>query len=358
MVDFGAAPAADEIEVTLFGPGLGEAIAVHLGEGQWLLVDSCEEKKGAGPVTGGYLDALGVGPDGVLAILTTHWHNDHIRGVSSLAKKYATASVYISAALRSEEARNVLMAYGGSTAPGQANGTNEMHNLLLSRPANNKAKLASAQTSLIDKVINGLSAKVYALSPLPESYHKAIAHMAQYVPSKSKPINNAPPEPSPNAAAVVLHISIGEDAILLGADLEDNKAWGWSAMTSDPWVMERNPASAYKIAHHGSRTGEADCIWDNLLLGDPVSLVSPFICGRHRLPTDADRDRIRGRSGAAFISSDASRQSDIPADQLKRLRAICADIKKMDTATGAVRARKKLGSAQWSVELFGAAKAL
>lgn len=41
MIDYGAAPATDEIELTLFGPGYGEAIAVHLGEGAWLLVDPC-----------------------------------------------------------------------------------------------------------------------------------------------------------------------------------------------------------------------------------------------------------------------------------------------------------------------------
>lgn len=41
MIDYGAPPAADEIEFSLFGPGYGEAVAVHLGDGTWLLIDSC-----------------------------------------------------------------------------------------------------------------------------------------------------------------------------------------------------------------------------------------------------------------------------------------------------------------------------
>jgi hypothetical protein len=38
------APADDQFEVSIFGPGKGEAIAVHLGAGEWLTVDSCVEQ--------------------------------------------------------------------------------------------------------------------------------------------------------------------------------------------------------------------------------------------------------------------------------------------------------------------------
>ena len=33
------APAAGELEVSLFGPGFGEALALHIGAGKWILVD-------------------------------------------------------------------------------------------------------------------------------------------------------------------------------------------------------------------------------------------------------------------------------------------------------------------------------
>ena len=39
-----SAPSAREIEVSLFGPGYGECVLVHLGEGQWMIVDSCVEQ--------------------------------------------------------------------------------------------------------------------------------------------------------------------------------------------------------------------------------------------------------------------------------------------------------------------------
>lgn len=34
-------PVADELEVSVFGPGVGESVVVHLGHGDWMVVDSC-----------------------------------------------------------------------------------------------------------------------------------------------------------------------------------------------------------------------------------------------------------------------------------------------------------------------------
>lgn len=81
MSDYGKPPAADEVEVTLFGPGFGEAIAVHLGEGSWMLVDSCIDPDSKGPASLTYLDRLNVNPANVKAIIASHWHDDHVRGI-------------------------------------------------------------------------------------------------------------------------------------------------------------------------------------------------------------------------------------------------------------------------------------
>lgn len=34
-------PDAQEMEITLFGPGYGESVVVHLGDQHWFIVDSC-----------------------------------------------------------------------------------------------------------------------------------------------------------------------------------------------------------------------------------------------------------------------------------------------------------------------------
>jgi hypothetical protein len=34
-------PVPDELELSVFGRGYGEAICIHLGDGDWILIDSC-----------------------------------------------------------------------------------------------------------------------------------------------------------------------------------------------------------------------------------------------------------------------------------------------------------------------------
>ncbi|PXF57856.1 MAG: hypothetical protein C4B58_08625 [Deltaproteobacteria bacterium] len=34
-------PSPDELEISLFGPGRGECVVAHLGNNDWLVVDSC-----------------------------------------------------------------------------------------------------------------------------------------------------------------------------------------------------------------------------------------------------------------------------------------------------------------------------
>ena len=38
------APPSDVVEVSLIGPGYGESIVVHIGDGEWIIVDSCLEE--------------------------------------------------------------------------------------------------------------------------------------------------------------------------------------------------------------------------------------------------------------------------------------------------------------------------
>ena len=37
-------PASDVFEVSIFGPGKGESIVVHIGNGRWIVVDSCRDQ--------------------------------------------------------------------------------------------------------------------------------------------------------------------------------------------------------------------------------------------------------------------------------------------------------------------------
>lgn len=354
MIDYGAPPAANEIEVTLFGPGYGEAIAVHLGDGTWLLVDSCIDPNSNEPASKTYLEQFNVATDQVCTIVASHWHDDHVRGISHLAATYPDADFVFSSAFNNEHASAFLAAYSGTSSLGLARGAKELYAATQAREVIYPVHHKSIVT---ETILNGRQVLVTALSPVPAVYSQFIAHLAQYLPGNDQAINHAP-EFSPNFESVVLHIDVGEDAILLGADLEDHHTFGWTAVVNDSWSSNRKTASVFKVAHHGSYTGDCPDVWDKLLKGQPVACLTPFIKGRHRLPTEDDKQRIRGKASEIYISSGASRRPDMDSRQLKRLGDICKKLALVDTGFGAVRLRKKINDQSWNVELFGGAQRL
>jgi hypothetical protein len=354
MIDFGTPPAADEIEVTLFGPGYGEAIAVHLGDGAWLLVDSCIDPDSRAPASGAYLDEIGVVPDQVRAIVASHWHDDHVRGISQLASKYAEADFVMSAVFNDTEASAFLSAYNSESSSGLSRGAKELFSAVEDRA---NVAYALHKSLVIDDNFAARPVRVTALSPLPAAFSQCIAHFAQYLPKRGDAMNHAP-EIHPNLEAIVLHIDLDDDAILLGSDLEDHGKLGWRAVIADRWSGSRRPATAYKVAHHGSCTGDCPEIWATLLQTEPMVCLTPYTLAGRRLPTDDDKQRVRGNTPHAYIASGASRSPQMDSRHLKRLRDIAKNVMLVDAGFGVVRLRKQIGAQSWSVELFGAAQRL
>src|SRR5258708_6538741 len=78
-------PLADELELSLFGPGKGECVVVHLGYGDWMVVDSCMGDGGKSAIALDYLGLMGVDVTRNLKlVVVSHWHDDHIRGISKI----------------------------------------------------------------------------------------------------------------------------------------------------------------------------------------------------------------------------------------------------------------------------------
>lgn len=351
MINYGVGPAPDEVELVLFGPGYGEAIAAHLGHSHWLLVDSCLDPYARAPASAAYLDAIGVAPSMVKSIVASHWHDDHVRGMSRLADKYPDAEFGLSSAFDAQEAIAFLSAYSGSVAPSLTRGASELFETLSKR---DKYFFFHQRSSILDLPLPGLEVKVTALSPVPKAVGKSIAHMASYLPPATggTPIGHALPL-SPNLEAVVIHIDFGGDAILLGADLEDHAEFGWSAVAGDAWCAKKRPATAYKVAHHGSYTGRAQRVWEDMLEKNVHAAVTPFTLGRHRLPTANDIAELKSDTENAWLTSVATRKPSMPGIQLKRLEDIARKIVPVNNGFGAVRLRKKLGTTSWHTDLFG-----
>ena len=97
-------PAVDEFEISIFGPGIGECILMHLGNGEWFVIDSCRLPGSKSSAALEYLDALGIEPaSAIKRILAPHWHDDHVKGMSEIVRRCPNALFAMSAALESDQ---------------------------------------------------------------------------------------------------------------------------------------------------------------------------------------------------------------------------------------------------------------
>src|SRR4051794_14613649 len=98
------APEFEEVEITVLGPGYGESVVVHLGDGDWAIVDSCIDRATDLPASIAYLRSIGVDPtSAVRLVVISHWHDDHIRGLTSTVTACPEARVVCSAAMHDSE---------------------------------------------------------------------------------------------------------------------------------------------------------------------------------------------------------------------------------------------------------------
>ncbi|MBG7610690.1 MBL fold metallo-hydrolase, partial [Polaribacter sp. BAL334] len=83
-------PLADEIEISLIGTGggYGESVIVKLNLSEWAIIDSCINPNSGKSLPLEYLEKIGVDyKTQVKFVICTHWHNDHILGISEVLKK-------------------------------------------------------------------------------------------------------------------------------------------------------------------------------------------------------------------------------------------------------------------------------
>ncbi len=360
MYNYGTLPASDEIEVIVFGPGYGEAIALHIGDSTWILVDSCIDPEANSPASLQYLNQIGVNPDKVRIVVASHWHDDHTRGLSTLVNACTNAELVISNVFNDKDAFSFLCAYGGASGTELTGGAKELYQSVKAKSNQNENNLifAGQRTVLLSQKILGQDVCISAFTPTNKTLAISKAHMAQYLPKKdTDPINHAP-DLKPNLTSIVLHIKIGNDAILLGSDIENYKECGWESVVTDSFCIQLPVASLYKVAHHGSSNGDHASVWSQLLSEKPVAVLTPFIRGNVNLPTLEDKARIKNNTSEAYISSVGSKKPKMDNESIKRLNDICTELFLVNNGFGSVRFRKKISDLKWKVDRFGFAEPL
>jgi hypothetical protein len=361
-------PCREEIEISVIGPGYGECVILHLGDNNWFVVDSCIDPLSRKPAALSYFSQLEIDPKyHVRQVIATHWHDDHIRGFSNTLQVCSSSELVFSAALTSQEFSKLIYAF----MPGSMIDSSGLHEfgkvleILKERKMRgeiNSIPILAAPNRLIWKgdvsCMGGAKCEIISLSPSDAAMLASKLDFGKLLPSMKEPKRWLPPI-SPNRAAVVLWLAIGDLSILLGADLEEdlNPQTGWSVIINSNARPSGN-AWFFKIPHHGSETAHHEEVWGKMLIPDPIVVLTPFQKGRVRLPTTRDVKRIRGLTKWAFMAGGELRKP-VKRDRTveKTIQESVKDIRQAFGPIGHVRIRLKASDAP-RVELFGEAKFL
>ena len=212
----GVPPKHNVMEVTLVGPGYGECILLHIGNGSWVLpwviVDSCIGADSR-PAALAYLHDMGLDPPEVVhLIVTTHWHDDHIRGIGELVEVCDDAIFCCASALRKQEFLAMMDSIASRPMSQVGSGMQELYkvrSLLEERSAKPVFAIANR------RIFSRDGCEIWSLSPFDkevDSFLQEIDHLRP----QERETKRRTPTLTPNKIAVVL--------FLLGSDLEGR---GW-----------------------------------------------------------------------------------------------------------------------------------
>lgn len=349
----GVQPEGDEVEVTLFGPGYGECVVLHLGAGNWAVVDSCIDPAGeARALT--YFERLGVDPSAVKLVVATHWHDDHIRGLADVLEACGQATFCCSAAFAEREFLAAVGATQNRHLTVTGSGVQELHRVLSSL----KRSGASPRFAMANRLIWAQgAARMVALSPDDSAFATFLAAIAEHLPGLGERKGRAVAL-TPNGVAVVLWVRVSNCVVLLGSDLERR---GWAVVLRDR-DDRTAPASVFKVPHHGSAGAHEGRVWDQMLDREPVALVAPWSRAGRVLPTAVDVDRIAAATPNAYVTTGRPRGGPIrrrTAPVERSLREAGVRVNRVPISDAAVRLRRKIGRTDpWRVELLGDARGI
>ena len=225
-------PTADTVEVSIFGPGSGECIVLHLGYGEWVVVDSCVDAKSRRPVAIDYLERLGVDiAKSVSLVVATHWHDDHIGGFGELFEACNNARFACSMALHCKEWETLVQIYGSYLQAG-GSGVDELGRTM--RELNRRAQrreVVAPNFCINGRVLRDrndqLAAKVRCLAPSDAAVGTMQARIRKELLPRVSGRRLRVPVLSENDGSVVLAVTVGAASVLLGADLEGGAVRAW-----------------------------------------------------------------------------------------------------------------------------------
>lgn len=342
----GTPPGHDEVEVSLFGPGYGECVLVHLGFDDWAIVDSCVNKATGRPAAIEYLSSIGVNAnEAVKLVVATHWHDDHVRGIATVLRECENAFFACTSALNSREVVAVIELDDRITAqrlPRPVTQFREIFEIHRARKAATNRSIwrwADAGRTLFQRH-EPFATRIQSLSPSDNTRLKAMDEIGRsLIAGQDKSI--VPPA-YPNYGSVALWVEVGDVRILLGADLENRPGSfeGWTAILDDPTVRPKDKAELFKVPHHGSPDAHEPRVWGELLVERPPALVSPWQWRGRERPQADDCQRICDLASELWATAPPQAPDSALLERFGRFGIGPRDLGEAHSGTGTVTFRR------------------
>lgn len=286
--------ADDALHVAVFGPGIGELIAVRAPPGRWLIIDGC------GPPSRSYgrrfLEHYAGAPS---LIAFTHPHLDHASGLREVIERATPRAApetwpgigVLSPSPRAPSPLGVIAPNFGGTVEDTLAAIDDRWER---KPACRWDLRVGAERSLGDAVVR-------VIAPA-----EAEAESAYDAWRDGRPW-------SPNRVATAFELQWRGHRILLGSDLDEADGGGWSEVAATR--RTRTPHAATKVPHHGS-IGAVHPVWIDPMGSRPCFIVTPF--ARERLPRFDEGDGVHqmlGYSEQVHLTGLPRKHSSQPAHQ-------------------------------------------
>lgn len=407
------APGDDVAEVTLIGgsDGFGESIVVHIGKGQWLIVDCC-----INPINGQclpleYLKSINVNiKEQVRYIVCTHWHDDHIAGLSTLLSECGKDTTFALSCAEDREKAVYELAQDFDYS-GKSSVLKELTKSF-QIAADNKIKIKRIEQ---DKLIfKRGSTQAFALSPsevevrkfetelvkaqsrfyhfikdikeikqtskelldsaeeIEEEFFESIENLLtagidveqqRVMPVEDLTKFKDAKKVKQNNRSVAMLVSFGAHHIVLGADLEVALIdTGWHSVLKCE-CMEDIHANLFKIPHHGSETGYMKDFLETFIKKDATSKMTSWILGGNMLPKADMLKKYYNHTKNLYITTTKLlrlKNTESNPSIRKLMNSKTESIYEIIPQLGIIRSRLKINEANddWATSTFGSATLL
>lgn len=313
----GFPPEKDQIEVTVFGPGYGESILIHIPSLGWGIVDSCcytfKDINYVLPLE--YLRIFNVKK--LCFAIISHPHADHYKGMLNILQEFKTniEKICLYSGNGTRELKQYLSEKEGLLGDRQRDirelGTLFKYINVLKEKGVKLFKLSEMTNIVPDSEIQldnhrKFRVNIIALSPSGASVDKYENILKTII---SKVLQNRDidllvnfDDRNHNLISSAILLQIGNANIILGSDLEigDSEQEGWRGVCS---LWTTLSAHLLKVSHHGSENAHYDDAWRaHSSLSQPTSIVTSFN-KTPKLPTENDISRIKRNSIKLGITS-------------------------------------------------------